>query len=61
MNNKQRESTAKMLYDLVKVPLAVCCFGVIAAEHHDMAGFIVFGASFSLLFFYIGYTLDSKE
>ncbi|UYM14018.1 hypothetical protein [Endozoicomonas euniceicola] len=60
MNKKQRENTGKMFYDLVKVPLAVCCFGAIAAEHSDLIYFVFFGLSISMLFFYIGYQMDSE-
>ena len=61
MNQKQRDNTAKMFYDLVKVPLAVCCFGAIVAEHSDLVYFIVFGVGFSLLFFYLGFVMDEKQ
>lgn len=60
MNKNQRDNTAKMFYDLVKVPLAVCCFGAIAAEHNDLLYFVGFGVSISVLFFYIGFQLDGK-
>ncbi|WOG26858.1 hypothetical protein [Endozoicomonas sp. 8E] len=60
MNKKQRENTAKMFYDLVKVPLAVCCFGTIAAEHNDLLYFFTFGISITVLFFYIGFQLDGN-
>ncbi|WP_263082142.1 hypothetical protein [Endozoicomonas sp. Mp262] len=61
MNKKQRENTAKMFYDLVKVPLAACCFGAIVSEHTDMITFIFFGASFALLFYYLGFLTDIDE
>lgn len=61
MNKKQQENAAKMFYDLVKVPLAVCCFGAIVSEHSDLIYFVGFGVSISVLFFYIGFQLDSEQ
>ena len=61
MNNNQRENTAKMFYDLVKVPLSFCCFGVIAAGQHEIAAYTLFGVSFSVLFYYIALLMDRKN
>ena len=61
MNSRQRESLAKLFYDLVKVPLGLCCFGALVSRSEDMGAYIFFGLSFSLLFAYVGYRLDEQE
>ena len=61
MNKKQRESTAKVLYDIVKLSFTGLIIAGIIPGKEISALPLIFGSSLAILAFAIAYWLERKE
>ncbi|MFH1562050.1 MAG: DUF6722 family protein [Nitrospirota bacterium] len=61
MNKRQRESTAKLLYDLVKLSFTgLAIVGIIQSNKLNLLSLLL-GLSLAIIFFTIAYWLERKE
>ena len=61
MTAKHKESLARLFYDLVKVPLALCMLGPLTTDVPHLLELELFGGALVLLFAYIAYQIEAVE
>ena len=61
MTAKHKESLARLFYDLVKVPLALCMLASLTTDVPHLLKLEVFGGTLVLLFAYIAYQIEAME
>lgn len=59
MNQTQRKSTAKFLYDIAKILVAIAVIGNIFSKEYFSVFPLVFGVVTTVLFFFFGYFMES--
>lgn len=60
MNQTQRKSTAKFLYDIAKILVAIAVISRIVSEKHVLMISLAFSIAVTTIFFFLGYYVERK-
>ena len=60
MNQTQRKSTAKFLYDIAKILVAIAVISRIFSMEHIQMVSLSFGVTVTVIFFLLGYYVERK-